>query len=57
MYSPRLDEHGNSVRGVETCRHLSKDLGLHMFNVTRESRVTIRSVYDLADTPGECRME
>ncbi|MCR5980554.1 glutaminase A [Gordonia jinghuaiqii] len=51
VYSPRLDEHGNSVRGVETCRHLSKDLGLHMFNVTRESRVTIRSVYDLADTP------
>ncbi|ATD70449.1 MULTISPECIES: glutaminase A [Gordonia] len=51
VYSPRLDEHGNSVRGVETCWHLSKDLGLHMFNVTRESRVTIRSVYDLADTP------
>ncbi|MCH5645460.1 glutaminase A [Gordonia sp. ABSL49_1] len=47
VYSPRLDEHGNSVRGVETCRHLSTDLGLHMFNVTRESRVTIRSVYDL----------
>ncbi|ASR02704.1 glutaminase A [Gordonia rubripertincta] len=51
VYSPRLDEHGNSVRGVKTCQHLSKDLGLHMFNVTRESRVTIRSVYDLADTP------
>jgi len=51
VYSPRLDEHGNSVRGVETCEHLSRDLGLHMFNVTRESRVTIRSVYDLTDTP------
>ncbi|MEO9329930.1 glutaminase A [Gordonia aurantiaca] len=51
VYSPRLDEHGNSVRGVATCRHLSNELGLHMFNVTRESRVTIRSVYDLADTP------
>lgn len=51
VYSPRLDGHGNSVRGVDVCRHLSTDLGLHMFNVTRESRVTIRSVYDLADTP------
>ncbi|MCD2146605.1 glutaminase A [Gordonia paraffinivorans] len=51
VYSPRLDEHGNSVRGVETCEHLSRDLGLHMFNVTRESRVTIRSVYDLTDIP------
>ncbi|MCX6467753.1 MAG: glutaminase A [Corynebacteriales bacterium] len=46
VYSPRLDEHGNSVRGVEACRHLSDDLGLHMFNVARESRVTIRSTYD-----------
>ncbi len=49
VYSPRLDGHGNSVRGVETCRHLSADLGLHMFNVARESRVTIRAVYDVAD--------
>ncbi|MGJ0121662.1 glutaminase A [Williamsia sp. MIQD14] len=46
VYSPRLDEHGNSVRGVQACRHLSDDLGLHMFNVARESRVTIRSTYD-----------
>ncbi|MGU3294149.1 glutaminase A [Williamsia sp. M5A3_1d] len=46
VYSPRLDEHGNSVRGVKACRHLSDDLGLHMFNVARESRVTIRSTYD-----------
>lgn len=49
VYSPRLDEHGNSVRGVQTCRHLSSDLGLHMFNVTRESRVTIRGIYDVVD--------
>lgn len=49
VYSPRLDRHGNSVRGIETCRHLSTDLGLHMFNLTRESRVSIRSVYDAAE--------
>ncbi|GAC69150.1 glutaminase A [Gordonia soli] len=49
VYSPLLDEHGNSVRGVDTCRHLSTDLGLHMFNVARESRTTIRAVYDLGD--------
>lgn len=49
VYSPRLDEHGNSVRGVDTCEHLSADLGLHMFNVTRENRVTIRATYDIAD--------
>lgn len=49
VYSPRLDSHGNSVRGVATCRRLSRDLGLHMFNVTRESRVTIRSIYSIAE--------
>ncbi|MFW0787314.1 glutaminase A [Gordonia sp. CPCC 206044] len=47
VYSPRLDAHGNSVRGIDTCRHLSTDLGLHMFNLARESRVTIRAVYDI----------
>lgn len=48
-YSPRLDSHGNSVRGILACRHLSTDLGLHMFNLTRESRVSIRSVYDIGE--------
>ena len=51
VYSPRLDEHGNSVRGVATCRQLSRDLGLHMFNVTRESRVTIRSISTIGEYP------
>ena len=49
VYSPRLDEHGNSVRGIQTCEQLSSNLGLHMFNVTRENRVTIRATYDIAD--------
>ena len=49
VFSPRLDDHGNSVRGVDTCRHLSADLGLHMFNIARDSRVTIRSVYDIGE--------
>ncbi|WP_419232184.1 glutaminase A [Gordonia sp. CPCC 205515] len=49
VYSPRLDRHGNSVRGILACRHLSTDLGLHMFNLTRESRVIIRSVYDIGE--------
>lgn len=46
VYSPLLDEHGNSVRGVSACKQLSSDLGMHMFNVARESRVTIRSFYN-----------
>lgn len=30
-YSPGLDPYGNSVRGVEVCREVSRRLGLHVF--------------------------
>jgi glutaminase len=30
-FAPRLDAHGNSVRGVAALRHLSRTLGLHTF--------------------------
>lgn len=46
VYSPLLDAKGHSVRGVEVCRSLSANLGLHFFSVTRESRSTIRAAYD-----------
>ncbi len=31
-YSPRLDEHGNSCRGIEACVDLAAQLGLHVFD-------------------------
>jgi glutaminase len=31
VYSPGLDAHGNSVRGVNICRDLSENFGLHVF--------------------------
>jgi len=31
VYSPRLDEHGHSVRGLKVCRELSERLGLSLF--------------------------
>lgn len=49
VYSPLLDDRGNSVRGVLTCRALSQRLGLHFLTVSRESRATIRAVYETAD--------
>lgn len=51
VFSPRLDEHGNSVRGVATCRRLSKELELHALHVTRGARGAIRTSYDLLDAP------
>ncbi len=49
VYSPLLDDKGNSVRGVKVCRSLSAQLGLHFLTVSRESRSTIRAVYDVED--------
>jgi glutaminase len=32
IYSPKLDSHGNSRRGVEVCADLASRLGLHVFD-------------------------
>jgi len=60
VYSPRLDGHGNSVRGVEVCKRISEEFGLHVFNSQTSIRSVIRRQYH-ADavsskrlrTPGE----
>lgn len=48
VYSPRLDSRGNSVRGVQVCRNLSSQLGLHFLTVGRESSSTLRAVFDVS---------
>lgn len=42
VYSPKLDSRGNSVRGVQVCRDLSEQFGLHAF----ESGFTGRTLQD-----------
>ncbi|MDD5260707.1 MAG: glutaminase A [Methylacidiphilales bacterium] len=42
VFSPRLDTHGNSVRGIEVCRELSREFNLHLFHVLRPGRSVIR---------------
>jgi len=42
VYSPRLDEHGNSVRGIAACRELADDLGLHMFDASQRAVPALR---------------
>ena len=46
IFSPVLDTHGNSVRGLLVCRTLSQDLNLHLFDVPRYSKSVIRLKYD-----------
>ncbi len=49
VYSPRLDERGNSVRGVHVCDDLSKIYKLHIHNAPNVSRASIRSRYNVAE--------
>ena len=42
VFSPRLDSHGNSVRGIEACRELSRAFDLHMFNTAPLQSSVIR---------------
>ncbi|MBE9159482.1 glutaminase A [Nodosilinea sp. LEGE 06152] len=37
-FSPPLDAKGNSYRGIKVCEDLSRDFGLHLFNVAKASR-------------------
>jgi glutaminase len=46
VFSPLLDAIGNSVRGLETCRRLSKDFKLHMFNTSLTQPSVIRNSTD-----------
>jgi glutaminase len=48
VFSPRLDSRGNSVRGVQVCGDLSRDLQLHFLRVARSSRSALRTQYSLA---------
>ncbi|WP_181703152.1 glutaminase A [Chthonobacter albigriseus] len=44
-FSPRLDRKGNSVRGVESFRLLSAELGLHAFDLTNPGSAFVDSFF------------
>ncbi|KAF5024350.1 hypothetical protein F66182_3580 [Fusarium sp. NRRL 66182] len=43
VFSPKLDARGNSVRGVAICEQLSRDMGLHMMDVSQIAQATVRT--------------
>src|SRR5699024_10092056 len=55
VYSPPLDRHGNSVRGVATCRRLSRDMEMHFVRSARVGRSAIRDTYTLDREPSSIR--
>lgn len=48
VFSPPLDARGNSVRGIEVCKDLSRDFNLHCLRVPRSSRYAIRAQYNVS---------
>src|SRR5262245_42250049 len=48
VFSPPLDRHGNSVRGIRVCQEISRDFNLHLFNVPVVATSAIRTQYDAA---------
>jgi glutaminase len=50
-YSPKLDKHGNSVRGIKVCEALSSHYDLHMLNRSDNARSAIIADYDIGENP------
>lgn len=51
IFSPLLDPKGNSVRGIEVCKQLSRDLGLHVFSRLGQPSRALSRVYTAAVAP------
>ncbi|MGY3482900.1 glutaminase [Bradyrhizobium sp. USDA 4011] len=50
-YSPKLDKHGNSVRGIKVCEALSAHYDLHMLNRSDDARQSIIADYNIGKNP------
>jgi glutaminase len=50
-YSPRLDSHGNSVRGIRVCEALSSHYALHMLSRGDDARNSVIANYDIGRRP------
>jgi glutaminase len=50
-YSPKLDKHGNSIRGIKVCEALSAHYDLHMLNRSDNARNAIIADYNIGESP------
>jgi len=51
IFSPRLDAHGNSVRGIRTCAAMSESFDLHMLSRRGDVRTAVVADYDFRTVP------
>ncbi|MFG1226102.1 glutaminase A [Xanthobacter autotrophicus DSM 597] len=52
-FSPRLDMHGNSVRGIRTCEAISEAFDLHMLSRRDDVRTCVVADYDFRTVPSK----
>ncbi len=55
VFSPPLDDKGNSVRGIAVCEELSRRFHLHFLRTPSAPRTVIRSRYTLAEVRSKRR--
>ena len=49
VFSPPLDSHGNTVRGIRVCDDLSRFFDLHLFNTPHVSKSVVRLKFTAAE--------
>jgi glutaminase len=55
VYSPPLDEFGNSVRGVAVCEALSREFGLHLLRPPLQTNAVVMRGHTLAEAGSKRR--
>jgi glutaminase len=50
VFSPRLDDRGNSARGIRVCQRLAHDFDLHPLRFQPEVRAVVRRTYRCTET-------
>jgi len=49
VFSPRLDDHGNSTRGIKVCERIAADFDLHPMRFQPDVRGVVRRSYSCAE--------
>jgi glutaminase len=57
VFSPPLDDRGNSVRGVRACEELSRSLDLHIFKHSHRGPSPVRRTFTLAEMTSKRQRE
>jgi glutaminase len=56
VFSPLLDDQGNSARGIRVCMDLARELSLHMFNPSAVPQPALRRGYNAAQVNSRRRL-